>query len=409
MSVFDLDVAIVGSGPAGIAVATALTQAGIENVVIFERETKIGGTPRHTHHPTFGLLVFKRPMSGPNFLQAIIRRCPKVKFETQTTVVALRPGGELVLVTPSGSRTVRARHIVLATGAREAPRHARLISGLRPQGVLTTGALQQFIYEAKLLPFRRPVIVGTELVGFSALWTLRSAGAVPVAVIEENTRVTAYRPAVAFARFMGAPILYGSRIVDIGGLQTISHVTVETAAGEQRRIDCDGVIFSGKFVGENALVQISHLGHCPTTGLPTVDQHWSCTDPAVSAVGNMVHPADMGDRCYFEGLHAGRVIAAKLAGGPTAWRAPIAVTHDPRIKMTTPSCVSLAADETARFDISIQVVEHFFGRVTVTFEGKVVYRRLHRCMPARRIKLRNISLNQCGSGPDSIVQVALGA
>ncbi len=408
MSAFDHDVAIVGSGPAGIAVATALAQAGIENVVVFERETEAGGIPRHTHHPTYGLSVFRRPMSGPRFVRALIRRCPKIRFETQTTVVALRSGGQLELATPSGSRTVRARHIVLATGAREAPRHARLISGLRPQGVLTTGALQQFIYEAKLLPFRNPVIVGTELVSFSALWTLRSAGAQPAAIIEENARVTTYRPAVAFARLMGAPILYSSRIVDIGGLHTISHVIAEDAGGKRRRIECDGLVFSGQFVGENMLVQTSHLASCEATGLPVVDQHWMCSDPMVSAVGNTVHPADTGDRCYLEGLRAGSVIAAKLAGKFATSGSPIAVAHDPRIKMTTPSSVCLAADGRTRIDLSMHVLEPFFGRVTVTFAGQIAYGKIHRCMPARRIKLRNILLKHPETGSESIVQVELG-
>ncbi len=348
-------------------------------------------------------------MPGPKFIRALIRRCPNAKFETHTTVVALRSGGELELATPSGSRVVRARHVVLATGAREAPRHARLVSGLRPQGVLTTGALQQFIYGAKLLPFRRPVIVGTELVSLSALWTLRSAGARPVAIIEANARVTAYRPTVVFARIMGAPIHYRSRIVDIGGLNTIDHVLIESGPGERRRIACDGVIFSGQFVGENTLVHASHLASCPATGLPVVDQHWLCSDTMVSAIGNTVHPADMGDQCYFEGIRAGRVIADKLAGAPAFSGSPIAVTHDPRIKMTTPSRVCLAADGTTRFDMSLHVLEPFFGRVTVTFGGQTVYSRLHRCMPARPIKLKNISLKQRGTGSDRIVQIALGA
>ena len=129
----------------------------------------------------------------------------------------------------------------------------------------------------------------------------------------------------------------------------------------------------------------------------------------VSAIGNTVHPADMGDQCYFEGLRAGRVIADKLAGTSAFSGAPIAVTHDPRIKMTTPSRVCLAANGTARFDMSLHVLEPFFGRVTVTFGGQTVYRRLHRCMPARRIKLKNISLKHPAAGPDSKVQVALGA
>lgn len=117
MNGFDLDVAIVGSGPAGLGAATALERAGVRNIVVYERETAIGGVPRHAHHPTFGLLVFKRPVPGPKYIAALRRRCKGVRFETATTVTALSPGGRLDLATPAGLHRIRARHVILATGA----------------------------------------------------------------------------------------------------------------------------------------------------------------------------------------------------------------------------------------------------------------------------------------------------
>ena len=95
MSDYDYDVAIIGSGPSGIGAATALSNAGIKNIVVFEREAQVGGIPRHTHHPSFGLLVFKRPISGPKYIRALLKRCPDVRFETNTTILALKPRGEL--------------------------------------------------------------------------------------------------------------------------------------------------------------------------------------------------------------------------------------------------------------------------------------------------------------------------
>ena len=48
------------------------------------------------------------------------------------------------------------------------------------------GALQAMVYLAGQAPFRRPVIVGTELVSFSALLTCRHAGIRPAAMIESG-------------------------------------------------------------------------------------------------------------------------------------------------------------------------------------------------------------------------------
>ena len=44
---------------------------------------------------------------------------------------------------------------------------ARLLGGDRPLGVLNTGALQAYVHLQGLVPFTRPVVVGTELVGLS--------------------------------------------------------------------------------------------------------------------------------------------------------------------------------------------------------------------------------------------------
>jgi thioredoxin reductase len=390
MTDYDYDVAIVGSGPSGIGAATALSRAGVKNIVVFEREAEIGGIPRHTHHPSFGLLVFKRPISGPKYIRALLERCPDVRFESSTTITALHKDGVMDIATPKGIKSIRARHIILATGARETPRHGRLISGLRPQGVMTTGALQQFIYSAKSRPFKRAVIVGTELVSFSALWTLRTAGIKPVAMIEENSRITAYRPATLLARLMRVPIHYNTKITNISDIAETREI--ETHGDQRQTIACDGVIFSGKFVGDNNIARASHLSLSKTTQIPQVDQSWISSDSNISIIGNAVHPADMGDQCYFEGLRAGLTTSEILRNGSHT-SGIIEITHDKTIKMTTPNIVRLGADGATDFDISLHVMAPFTGKIIVKCGETIVYERSKRCMPARRITLKNITVN----------------
>lgn len=389
MSNYDIDVAIVGSGPSGIAAATALSTAGVKDIVVYERETAIGGIPRHTHHPSFGLRVFKRPMSGPKFIAALVRRCPDVRFETSTTITALRPGGVLELASASGMRTIRARHIILATGARETPRHGRMVPGLRPQGVITTGALQQFIYSAQLRPFERPIIVGTELVSFSALWTLRHAGIKPVAMIETSPRISAYRPATMFARAVGVPIRYNTEITDISGIETLQSITTRALGNETETIACDGLIFSGGFTGENTIAAASHLGLNTSNRIPQVDQNWITSDPCVSAIGNAIHPADMGDQCYLEGAKAGAYVAQLLAGTTALDKAFAEIRHGEGIKMTTPSILRSDNFGEPHFDLCFHVTIPFTGTVRISQGEQVINEKSINCLPMRRITLRN--------------------
>ena len=389
MSSFDVDVAIVGSGPSGIAAATALSKAGFKNIVVYEREANIGGIPRHTHHPSFGLLVFKRPMSGPKFIAALVRRCPDVRFETGTSITALRPGGVLELADASGLRTIRARHIILATGARETPRHGRLVPGLRPQGVITTGALQQYIYTAQLRPFEHPVIVGTELVSFSALWTLRHAGIKPVAMIETGPRISAYRPATLLAKAMGVPIHYNTEITEISGIETLTQITALTGGNKTATIPCDGLIFSGCFTGENTIAAASHLGLNAINRIPLVDQNWVTSDPCISAIGNAIHPADMGDQCYLEGAKAGAYVARLLAGNISLDKTFAEIRHGDGIKMTTPSILRSDNLGEPHFDLSFHVTAPFRGTMCISQGEQVLNEKSINCLPMRRITLRN--------------------
>jgi thioredoxin reductase len=405
MSNFDYNVAIIGSGPSGIAAATALERAGVENIVVFDRESDIGGIPRHTHHPSFGLLVFKRPMSGPKFIKALVKRCPNVRFETNTTLTAIRPDGEFDIATPTGIRNVRARHIILATGARETPRHPRLVSGLRPKGVITTGALQQFIYTSKTRPFKRPVIIGTELVSFSAMWTLRHMGIKPVAMLERNQRITAYRPAALFARVLGVPIHLDTSLTDIGGQGRVERVTVQSSKAGTQEISCDGVIFTGDFTGENTIARASHLALSADTQLPLVDQNWLSSDPKISIIGNTTHPADMGDQCYIEGLQVGQYVAKLLEGSAVVSDSYQTITHSENIKMTTPNMVRMP---TTGINVSLHVTGPYSGKVRVHVDGDSIYATTKRCMPARRITLKNVQIPPKQNGVKSEINISLG-
>ncbi len=114
-------------------------------------------------------------------------------------------------------RTLSARAVLLATGVRETSRAARLIGGEKPGGVMSTAALQGIVYLNHQRPFLRPVIVGTELVAFSALLTCRHAGIKPVAMIEAGDRITARSPMIWLARLMGVPVYLRSQVTAILG------------------------------------------------------------------------------------------------------------------------------------------------------------------------------------------------
>ncbi len=385
------EVIIIGAGPSGLAAARSLLEQGINNVLLLEREKEAGGVPRHCRHPTFGLQTFHRPMNGHTWAARILQ-CVQDTYEirTSTTVVNIKPGGELEVSSDRGLETLHAKRVIIATGVRETPRHARLISGLRPQGVLTAGALQQFIYLKKLKPGTRPVIVGSELVSFSTIWTLRNAGIKALALIDEHARPVAFRISALYARLMGVKLHFGAHISKINGGERVESVEFTDQDGSQHLLPCDSIIFTGRFTGEYTLIRKSHLQAEPASGRPLFDQFGRCSDASYYAVGNMTHPADMGDQCYQEGQRVGEYVAQSLlAAERSSFNVPVLL--DDVFRIAAPNVVNCGISR--EVTLNVRVNRAHAGEIVVSDGQRELYRKKHRCMPERRILLKNIDIS----------------
>ncbi len=227
-----VEVAVVGGGPAGLAAATRLKQRGVASLAVLDREPQAGGIPRHCGHYPFGLREFHRLLRGPDYARRLVDRAEaaSVDIYPQTTVTAIAPGPKLSLSTPQGRAELTAKKVLLATGVRETSRAARFIGGQRPLGVISTGALQSMVYLAGKRPFARPVILGSELVSFSAILTCRHAGIRPVAMIEPGARITARSFVQVLPRLFGIPLHLDTQLLAIHGKGRVEGVTLRGPA-----------------------------------------------------------------------------------------------------------------------------------------------------------------------------------
>ena len=385
------DVAIVGGGPAGLAAATELRASGIRNVVVLEREPEAGGIPRHCGHYPFGMRELHRVLRGPDYAARLVARArlAGVEIHTGVTVTALQPSGTLELSTPDGLRQISAQRVLLCTGVREKSRTARLIGGTRPGGVLSTGALQGMVYLKGIAPFRRPVILGTELVSFSALMTCRHAGIRPVAMIEAGSRTTSRWPSQALPRVMGVQLMLNTELCAIHGDSRVEEVVVREADGTTRRIATDGVIVSGQFLPEASLLKSSHLAVDRRSGGPQIDQFGRCSDPAFFAAGNLLRPVETAGWSWAEGRKAGRAIAASLAGRLPAPQGGLSLTvKGDALKYVLPHrLVPGGAPGTAVSRIQLRVTRAARGRLRILVDGAEVWSGRIASLPERRISL----------------------
>lgn len=389
------DVIILGAGPAGLSAAAELKRLGVNDIVIIDREQTGGGIPRHCGHTGYGLLQFGKLMTGPDFAKRLVDRVSDLDFRLGQTVVKLEPNGRLQLTGPRGLETLQAQKVLLATGARETPRSARLVSGTRPWGVMTTGALQQFAYLHGKAPFQRPIIIGSELVAFSALLTLGHVGVKAVAMIEEGPRITAWRPADWVARIgFGVPVMTDCRDLRILGQDRVEGLAFQRR-GVTRTLDCDGVIFTGQFRPETALLTQSHLEIDPGTRGPVIDQLYRCTDPSYFAGGNLLRGIETAGQCYREGKSAAHAIHAALQDGLGAAATPIRIEAGGALSYVYPQRLTGRGPyDPLLFKARARVAAK--GTLRVLADGREIWSRPISVLPERRIAWRVPAIDLTG-------------
>jgi len=88
----NLDLAVIGGGPAGLAAALAAYDEGIRDITIFEREDTLGGILNQCIHNGFGLHSFHEELTGPEYAQRYIDRVKALQIPvlTGTMVLELR-------------------------------------------------------------------------------------------------------------------------------------------------------------------------------------------------------------------------------------------------------------------------------------------------------------------------------
>ena len=320
-----VQLAIIGGGPAGLAAAIAAREKGLEDILIIERDKELGGILNQCIHAGFGLHTFGQELTGPEYAGRFIDRVQQmhIPYLLRTMVLDLSEDRVLTVTGPeTGLIQIQAQAVILAMGCRERPRGALNIPGYRPAGIYSAGTAQRLVNMEGFMPGKNVVILGSGDIGLIMARRMTLEGAKVHAVAE----VLPYsgglkRNIVQCLEDFDIPLYLSTTVVDIHGRERLEGVTLARVdenrrpiPGTEQHIPCDTLLLSVGLLPENELSSAAGVRLSGVTGGPEVTDRLATSIPGVFACGNVLHVHDLVDFVSQEAQKAGENAALYLQG-----------------------------------------------------------------------------------------------
>ena len=346
----NVDILIIGAGPAGLAAAIAARKSGIDSVLVIERENEPGGILRQCIHNGFGLHRFKEELTGPEYAARDIARAAElnIPIECSTMVLSLSSDKTVTCISSAiGFQIIRAKAVVLAMGCRERPRGSLCTPGTRCAGIYSAGTAQRFVNLEGFMPGKRVVILGSGDIGLIMARRMTLQGAKVLACIEIMPYSSGLnRNIVQCLQDYGIPLFLSHTVSDIRGRERLEGVTVvkvdekrNPIPGTELEFACDTLLLSCGLIPENELTAGAGIDISPVTSGAVVDESFCTSIPGVFACGNVLHVHDLVDNVSDESFKAGKAAASFVLEG--LHHAPfISVLDGDGVRGTVPQKIS---------------------------------------------------------------------
>ncbi len=357
----NIDLVIVGGGPAGMSAAVAAYEAGLRSILILERDEALGGILRQCIHNGFGLHRFGEELTGPEYADRYARlvREYQIPYMLNTTVIEVANDRTVTAMNSEhGIFTVKAGAVILAMGCRERPKGALNIAGHRPAGIYTAGTAQKFVNMKGYMPGREVVILGSGDIGLIMARRMTLEGAKVKAVCE----LMPYSGGLArnieqCLNDFGIPLKLSHTVVDIHGKERLEGVTVAAVDGNRRPIPetreyipCDTLLLSCGLIPENELTKSAGIPLDGVTGGAIVDGGRQTEAEGIFACGNVLHVHDLVDYVSEEAAIAG-ISAVNYIKGEGKRDADIRIVTDGNARYSVPQRITSIEDTTVYFRV----------------------------------------------------------
>ncbi|MBQ7916136.1 MAG: FAD-dependent oxidoreductase [Firmicutes bacterium] len=358
-----IDLVVIGGGPAGMGAAVAAYDAGVKDILVLERDHRLGGILEQCIHNGFGLHRFKEELTGPEYAWRFEKelRAREIPFRLNTMVLDITSDRVITAMnSEEGVFQIQAGAIILAMGCRERPRGALNTAGTRPAGIYTAGTAQRFINIMGYMPGKKVVILGSGDIGLIMARRMTWEGAEVKMVLElmpYSGGLT--RNIVQCLQDNDIPLLLSHTIVEVHGKERVTGVTIAQVDEKRqpmmetaRFVECDTVLLSVGLLPENELTKKADVPLDRMTSGALVDQRRMTEVPGIFACGNVLHVHDLVDYVSEESEIAGRGAAAFLQAGGAKDDCHITVKPGKGVRYTLPQRICAEEETTVFFRVT---------------------------------------------------------
>lgn len=382
------DVVVIGGGPGGYVAAIRASQLGLKAAVI-ERD-KLGGVclnwgciptkallrSAEVYHLMQNASDFGLKAEGISFdIDAVVKRSRKVserlsggigflmkknKIDVIAGEASLSDPTTVLVKSAKETLTVKAKNIILATGAR-----ARTLPGLEPDGDVVWTAKEAMV--PKKMP-KSILVIGSGAIGIEFASFYNTLG-VDVTVVEMVDRILPAEDAEIAAlaaksfKAQGMKLLTGAKIEKVEKGAKNAKVTVTASDGKTQTQTVDVVICAVGIVGNVENIGLEKLGIKVDRTHVSVDKWCTTNVKNIYAIGDLVGPPWLAHKAS----HEGAMVAERIAGQADIH--PLDTSKIPGCTYCHPQVASVGMSEEKAKEAGYKVK---VGRFPFTGNGKAI-------------------------------------
>ena len=317
----DVEIMVIGGGPAGLCAARAAADAGA-HVLLAERDELPGGQLVKQTHKFFGS---ERQYAGDRgifigqMLVEEVANHPNIEVLTDATVLGIYEDGVVTVLKDNKHLKFRPVKTIVATGAAE--KFLTFPNNDLP-GIYGAGAVQTLMNVGGVKPADRVVMVGAGNIGLIVSYQMLQAGVEVVSVVEAAPNIGGFLVHAAKLRRAGVPIRTGWTVKEAYGDGKLEGVILcqldekwQPVPGTEENVPCDTLCLA---VGLTPLAELCWQAGCHmefirelSGHVPVTDENLMTSVEGIYAAGD-VSGIEEASSAMVEGRLAGYAAAASL-------------------------------------------------------------------------------------------------